>query len=68
MQVRQFFHFQTFFRLLSTAVCVLQLTAAIVFLSVGVVAAFLCLLVDGACVALSMVGHMFFFNVCIQAS
>lgn len=33
----------------------LQLTAAIVFLSFGVITSFMCLLVDGACIALNMV-------------
>lgn len=35
-----------------------QLTAAIVFLSFGIVTSFLCLMVDGACIALNIVSYL----------
>lgn len=36
----------------------LQLTAAIIFLSFGIVTSFLCVMIDGVCVVANMVGYL----------
>lgn len=36
----------------------LQLMAAIVFLSFGVISSFVCLLIDGVCIVLNMVSYL----------
>ena len=48
----------TFSHLYFSSLFLLQLTAAIVFLSFGIIFSFLCLVIDGACIVLNMVSYL----------